>query len=428
MRRREVAAALADRVVVERVATSGWPGASPVEIVATTGWGRLGPRRARGRVSVRDPRACGVAHRVQPVRRMTSNAPSLALAVAVAACVPSTVGDADPPSPDALPSSGAGTNTGGGGGSGGNGLFAATSPWNTPATGRVDPTSPLLISSGEIGSLAYSFAKTGRGFDIAGTADYPDYGIPLVKADAASPRVAIKDTYGWWGGPFPAVPMPVNATPAAGTDHHLSIWDVAGHTLWEFWELVRLPDGSWTAGAGVKFDTRGDGFQTAPWAISARAYGGAAIAGAILLDEMKAGVIDHALGMSYPWTRGQKYALGLGADGVTRNIASHSDNAPDVDRNRPSNIPEGARLRLKASVDIAARCGTNRACRVIGTALAKYGAYVVDTAGVATFYAEVLTGRAETWTGVLGVTDARAFQADDFELLSLPATLTAAPN
>lgn len=347
----------------------------------------------------------------------------LALALGLAACVPSTVGSPGDPGPDAGGPKGDGSG-GDDGGGGGTGLFARTSPWNMPATGRADAKSQLLIASGEVGSLAYSFATTGRGFDIAGTTEYPDYGIPLVRADAQTPRVAIADTYGWWGGPFASVPVPANAMPAAGTDHHLSIWDVPGHTLWEFWELVKRPDGTWTAGAGVKFDTTAAGYQTTPWAISARAYGGAAIAGAILYEELEAGAIEHALGMAYPWTRGQKYALGLGADGITPNIASHSDNAEEANRNLESNIPEGARLRLKASVDIAARCGTNRACKIIGTALAKYGAYVVDTAGVATFYAEVLTGRTETWTGKLGVTDARAFTADDFELLALPAALT----
>lgn len=306
-------------------------------------------------------------------------------------------------------------------------LFARSSPWNSPATGRVDPSSSLMISSQSTGSLAYSFATTGRGLAIAGTDDYPDYGVPLYEVTTSAPLVQVKDKYGWWGGGYSGVPMPANATPAVGTDHHLSIWDIPNHTLYEFWEMVKNPDGTWSAGAGVKFDTRGTGYQTTPWAVSARAYGGAAIAGAIRHAEMKAGVIDHALGMAYPWTRGQAYALGLGTDGITVNIASHSDNALGADRNGAANIPEGARLRLKASVDVAARCGANRACKIIGTALKKYGMYLVDTAGVATLYAEVLTGRDVSWTGLLSITDAEVWTADDFELLSLPAALTATP-
>ncbi|QRK10438.1 hypothetical protein JQX13_10285 [Archangium violaceum] len=302
-------------------------------------------------------------------------------------------------------------------------LFSSASPWNTPATGSPDPTSALRISSDSVGSLKHAFKVAGKGFDIAGTTAYPDYGVPLYTADASTRRVRVGDTYGWWGG-FSSVPLPEQATPAVGSDHHLAVWDVPQHTLYEFWELRKNEAGEWMAGAGARFDTHGMGYQTEAGALSARAYGGSLIAGSILHKEMKAGVIPHALAMAYPWTGGHHYARGLGTDGVTVNIASHSDNVDDPERNGPACIPEGARLRLKSSVDVNRACGANTACRIIGTALKTYGAYVVDRAGVATFYAEVLTGKDESWTGLLTATDARAFTADDFELLSLPATLT----
>ena len=219
--------------------------------------------------------------------------------------------------------------------------------------------------------------------------------------------------------------MPVEAMPATGTDHHLSIWDTDGHTLWELWDAVRAPDGTWSAGAGAKWDTTSTGYSTGHNTLSARAYGGAAIAGAILYDELAAGHIDHALGMAYPKSRGQAYAQGLGVDGITPNIASHSDNDAAPGRNGDENMPEGARFRLKASVDVAARCGANATCKIIGKTLQTYGAYVVDNAAVATFYAEVLTNHpGKSWSGLLSATDARAFLADDFEVLALPSTLT----
>jgi hypothetical protein len=248
----------------------------------------------------------------------------------------------------------------------------------------------------------------------------------VYKIDGATPLVQVYDTYGWWGGGMQA-PIPSNAVPARGTDHHLAVWDVPNHTIYEFWELVRRSDGKWTAGAGAKFDTNGPGYQTRPWAVSARAYGGSLAAGMITYEEMKAGVINHALGMAYPWTLGKKYAMGIGADGITANIATHNDNVSAAERNTGTNIPEGARFRLKAGVDLNARCGTNPGCKIIGAALKTYGAYVVDTAGVATFYAEDLSNKPESWSGLLNITDARGFQADDFELLSLPTTLTPSP-
>jgi hypothetical protein len=322
--------------------------------------------------------------------------------------------------------------TGSGSGSGSNPddpsrLFAASSPWNIAATGTADPASDTMTSSGLPGSLVDALVRAGRKLDIAGTDDYPDYGIPVFEADASTPMVAVRDTYGWWGGGFAAVPIPAAATPARGTDHHLCVVDRSTHTLWEFWEMQRATDGQWTAGAGVKLDASGSGYRSEPNQLGARAYGGAAAAGLIRFDEMRRGEIRHALAMAYPWTRGRAYARGLGVDGVTQNIASHNDNVPDADRNTAANIPEGVRLRLKASVDVPARCGGNAACRTIGTALQKYGAFMVDTAGATTLVAEVLTGRPQTWTGVLRATDVQVFAGADFEVLAMPAVLTQAP-
>jgi hypothetical protein len=323
-----------------------------------------------------------------------------------------------------------GSDTGGSGGSGQDDparLFSTSSPWNVPATGGVDPGSVAMTSSGMPGSLADSFLQAGRNLDIAGTDDYPDYGIPVFEGQATTPRVAVRDTNGWWGGGFAAVPIPADAVPARGTDHHLSILDRGAHTLWEFWEMQKAADGQWTAGAGAQFDTTGPGYRNQPNQIGARAYGGAAAAGLIRRDEIVRGEIRHALAMAYNWTRGKTYAQGLGVDGVTQNIASHNDNVTDANRNTVANIPEGARLRLKAAVDVAARCGANAACRTIGTALKTYGAFMVDTAGVTTLVAEVLTGRPQNWAGVLRSTDVSVFGGNDFEVLAMPAVLTQAP-
>lgn len=307
-------------------------------------------------------------------------------------------------------------------------LFPAWSPWNSLAIGGVDPASATMVTGSGTGSLAAAFATTGQGLDITGTDDYPDYGIPLYVVGPGVTPVRVSDRSGLWGAGFASVPIPANAAPSVGTDHHLSIWDTAHHALYEFWTMQRASDGTWSADAGVVFDTRGAGFQTTLWSLSARGYGGAAIAGSIRRDELQRGVIAHALAIAYPGARGLQYAAGLGADGKTLNIASHADNVADAKRNTASNIPEGARLRLKASVDVAARCNGNRACAIIGTALQTYGAYMVDKAGVPTLYAEVLTGRSATWSGLLHRTDARVWLATDFELLALPALLTATPH
>lgn len=304
-------------------------------------------------------------------------------------------------------------------------LFADNSPWNTPiaSTATVDPASAEMVTSGNPGSLSYAFAQEGaQGFDIQGT----DYGVPLYYADGASPKVNVMDKFGWWAG-FTAAPMPTQATPAVGTDHHMVIWDVPNKTLYEYWDMNKNTDGSWTAGYGIMFPADGTGYQAGAWLNSARAYGGSAVGGIIRYEEMKAGEIKHALSLAYPYTRGKAYARGKGKDGITDNIASHSDNQAAANRNTPANIPEGARLRLKATVDIAARCGTKQSCVIIATALKKYGAYMVDTSGKRGFMpAEVLAGKNVSWSGVLSQNDIVTLLAEDFEIMSLPNDLTSA--
>lgn len=307
-------------------------------------------------------------------------------------------------------------------------LFSPTSPWNVPASGSVDPNSATMVSNASAtGSLKYGINAAGHSFDIQGPDSWSQgeyYGVPLYIANASTPRVAVSDSTGWWGG-FSSVPIPTGATAAVGSDHHLAIWDQPNNLLYEFWNALKSGS-NWSASFGITFASNGQGYQTGVWQNGARAYGGSLVGGLIRRQEMLNGVIPHALAMSYQYTRGLHYARGLGADGVTVNIASHCDNASAPNRNSTGNIPEGARLRLKSSVDVDAKCGSNAACKVIGRALQTFGAFVIDTAGAPSFYSEVLSPQGQTWAGLLTATDARAFGADDFELMSLPSSLTAA--
>lgn len=304
-------------------------------------------------------------------------------------------------------------------------LFSPTSPWNVPATGSVDPNSATMVSSTSTGSLKLGMQATNglsiSGIDDGGQGEY--YSVPLYIADASTPRVAVGDSTGWWGG-FASVPIPTGATAALGSDHHLAIWDKPNNLLYEFWNAVKSGS-NWSASWGSTFASNGLGYQTGVNQNSARAYGGSLVGGLIRRQEMVNGYIPHALAMAYPYTRGLFYARGLGADGVTVNIASHCDNASASNRNSTGNIPEGARLRLKSSVDVDAKCGTNQACKVLGRALQTFGAFIVDTSGGTGIYAEITSVHGQSWSGLLAVNSAAAFTADDFELMSLPTTLTA---
>ncbi len=292
-------------------------------------------------------------------------------------------------------------------------LFAATSPWNRPAEGEADRRSDQMIDN-------LAATMEGRGFSI----NLDRYAIPIFYADAATPRITVAPSTTWWPGLDG--PMPDGARPDPGDDRHFVVWDLSAGRLYEFWGAVRASANRWCGGYGVTFDAAGPGFQSGEWHGSARAYGGSLAAGAIRYAEMARGRIDHALAMAYPAARGDAFA-GSHEPGDLFGIASHSGNDLRPAVTTESNIPLGARLRLKRSVNVAQRCGDNPACQTIGQALQTYGMFVVDAAGAPVFYAENLAGRSASWDGVLNGKDARAFAAQDFEVLALP-TLTMPPE
>lgn len=284
--------------------------------------------------------------------------------------------------------------------------FAATSPWNMSVAGLVaDPNSAAMIAN-----LA---ANWGKGLTINGADGFEEYSFPIYSVPVGTPLVRVDSTYGWWMGPA-SVPIPPGAQPSPGSDGHLLVIDPPGGVSHEFWELVTATSG-WTAGAYTRYPLRGSGCQSGTWANGTRGSGVSGLGGLLLRAEIVAGSIPHALALAYPKTRGRAYVP----------PASHCDNSGASDRQSAANIPEGARLRLKASIDVAGRCGGNRAALAIGLALQRYGALMVDTAGACSLYAELPMGR-WSWAGVLSAwVDARMWQAGDFEVLTLPPLVSA---
>ena len=109
---------------------------------------------------------------------------------------------------------------------------------------------------------------------------------------------------------------------------------------------------------------RGTGIY--PRGYSARGSGFALLAGMVMPRELRRGRIDHALLMSYPYTRaGGPVSPATESDGRTRGRSA---------------IPEGARLQLDPSLDLDA-LGLRGYERTIARALQVYGAYIGDTNG-----------------------------------------------
>ena len=189
----------------------------------------------------------------------------------------------------------------------------------------------------------------------------PDYGIPYVVVPASQALVPI--TYTAYGdesdpGPFP-IPLdaPVEGGGASG-DRHVLVLRQGTCDLFELFVGIRSGSG-WNAASGARFDLTSNALRPDGWT-SADAAGLPILPGLVRYDEVAAGVIRHAIRVTFSETQ-------RGYIAPATHFASDS-----TDPDRP---PMGLRLRLRASYDLTQLTGQSR---VIATAMQQYGLIVAD--------------------------------------------------
>jgi hypothetical protein len=234
-------------------------------------------------------------------------------------------------------------------------VFPKSSPWNQ----RVDqlpvaPNSDAIIRS--IGAGGSVHADFGSGLWEGAPIGIP---ITVVGRKQAKTRVAFNYADESDRGPYP---IPRNVKIEGGRsstgDRHAIIVDRSSCRLYELFALY--PKGSgWHAGSGAIWNLRSNKLRPAGWT-SADAAGLPIFPGLARYDEVKRGVIDHALRFTVPRTR-RAYVY------PARHYASSSD-----DPNLP---PMGLRLRLKADFDVSS---FPRQARIVLVALKRYGMLVAD--------------------------------------------------
>jgi hypothetical protein len=260
-------------------------------------------------------------------------------------------------------------------------LFAADSVWNAPLPGNapLDPANATLVNTFRA-TVAQNMAAS-WGPWISATDTTSLYTVP---SDQPTVRVAF-DPGSWKAGlqqAFQAVPIPANAKPAAGPDAHMTIWQPSTDRLWEMWHARKAANG-WHAsfgGAMTNVSTSPGYFDTNSWPGLSQPWWGAtatslpAIAGAMMIDELQAGVIPHALAIAIPTARAKTYSLP-----AQRTDGKSTD---------PRSIPEGARFRLDPNLDLS-KLNLPPVTRAIAVAAQSYGMIVRDVTNHAiSFYAE----------------------------------------
>jgi hypothetical protein len=255
-------------------------------------------------------------------------------------------------------------------------LFSKSSFLNAPLAKNapLDPASDQLAKS-----LADEAEREYR----AGTGPWletSNYSTPFYRVPRNQPSVpvALQDGSVHWRRSlqraFRRVPIPPQATAAAGTDGVLTIWQPSTDKLWEFWQARRDQGGRWHAsfGGAINQVSKSPGYYTRDsWPGAASNWGTSAtsipvIAGVMRLQELERGRVDHALAIGIPSPRAGEFSWpAQRTDGT-----SHDRGA----------IPEGARFRLDPNLDLN-KLRLPRLVRIIAEAAQRYGIVVHEQTG-----------------------------------------------
>jgi hypothetical protein len=269
--------------------------------------------------------------------------------------------------------------------------FAPDSPWNTPISPNpvIDPNSADLVER-----LATSSAQW-PWLDIA----IAQYSVPIYWADNTTPLspVTVTRVAGEGFHDDPNVPIPAGAMPAGGTDRHLAIIHRVTGMEWDFWH-AQLDNGTWRCDVCAAIDTAGSGVRPHPqqqlgnqWYLAhgSRACGFPLSAGLIMVEEIQAGRIEHALVIGYP---------GIRPSFFKPPASTAQAQFGSLDRN--VGIPCGGRIQLDPSIDIET-LGLSSSGKIIARALQEYGAYVGDYNGSISLYADSSPDAITAWSGGL---------------------------
>jgi hypothetical protein len=259
-------------------------------------------------------------------------------------------------------------------------FFASTSFWNTPVTGResLDPSSTAVVAALDNEVAEEEQLRTGPWINTAA------YSVPIYEVPADQPTVTVELDSSPIIAPlqaaWEAVPLPPTAQPAAGTDKHLVVWQPSTDRLWEFWKLTHDSAGWHAAWGGAMQDTSASSgaYGPASWPGAKAQWGASAsslsIAGGLItLEDLALGEINHALAISVPNVRAGVYASPAErSDGKSTSVTS---------------LPEGARLRLNPSLDLAS-LHLPRLTLMIAEAAQRYGIIVRDRGAEVSLYAQ----------------------------------------
>jgi hypothetical protein len=207
------------------------------------------------------------------------------------------------------------------------------------------------------------------------------------------------------------VRIPAGAAPDDTTDASMVVYDVGMGKVYAFWQTSYDASAKqWSSCGGTVFYLSSNGIVGSLDQTDQPAnYGHRGVPPAAFVvryDEVSSGVIDHVLKIAVNTTK-CSHAFPMSGD----ECGTSSANAP----------PEGARIRIKQSVDLNA-LGLSSSALVVARALQTYGAVIGDQSGGPVelkLENVVAQNRGWLWSGVLSSTSLSGIPLDDFEVIQL---------
>jgi len=283
--------------------------------------------------------------------------------------------------------------------------FPSTHAWNTNiANAALDPNSAALMT--KVGSATAIHPNFGQ--------SPADGGIPYIVVDSTETPSVIINTVLYGGqsdvvvAPYPGadtVPIEDDETDCSGwpdtdiQDAHTLVLDRNTCWLYETWNTNRC-NGVFDADSETIWDMID--YNARPWGwTSADAAGLTVFAGLVKYSEAASGTVSHAIRFTMEPT------LGNANGGYFVIPAAHAASSTTT----ANLLPEGARLRLKSSVNISGFSAINQA---ILTGLMNYGMILADNGG--NFY--VIGDTDPNWTDSdLG--NLKTITASDFDVIQM---------
>lgn len=306
-------------------------------------------------------------------------------------------------------------------------IFPPTNAWN------VD------VSSASIATTTAYTIPTGHLHPDLGDWMPDAYGIPFNVVPSGQPLAVINFTgYGAESDPGPngwttnpntssngngvtSYPIPngamIEGDPGAGKtpgDDHLLVLQQgatcgAPCSLWETWSTVGGSSAPWTASNGALWDLGSNALRPLGWT-SADAAGLSVFAGLLKLAEVKAGVVTHAIRVTFNSSQ-QGYVY----------PATHSAGSGALGGALP---PMGLRLRLKSTFDASSFSGPGK---IVAKAMQTYGLILADNGSDWYFQGDSNNGWndmdvTDTYVGEL-LTDFDKVDGTDFDALDTGAPM-----